>query len=399
MMSKNLMLAVVMTASAHICVAQSKKGKAEVKPAEDNSSSLVVNGDFESINLKPLKSYAQLVELGQPWLKPNATSADLFATGVKSTKAGAPVNDFGVQEPRSGQAYAGFWAHTKDPKKKRTYLQGRMKSKLEKDKLYCVRFHVSLADLSKAGVNNVGLFFSDRKIENDNDNALTFKPQILEKTNRALTLMDGWEPVCGTYIAKGTEEYFLIGGFGPEEQMKPAKVKKPAGISGTVINGSYYYIDDIEIFAVEANSQCACGAASEREDDVIYSRAGAKSPDMTADQAINSTSVYFPFLSASINSMFEEELIELSAIMKANPLIKIELTGHSETDEMNEAKINPRVGNLADRRAQAVKAFLTEKGIDDTRIEVVSKDDSSPVNTSGTKIGRAQNRRVDCRKL
>jgi OOP family OmpA-OmpF porin len=392
MKRSHLVLTIGLVLSCAMGQAQSKKGK----PASDDSSpSLVANGDFEEVSLKSLKSYGQLTELGEPWLTPNSSSADLFHTGVKGTKAGAPYNDFGVQAPRSGEAYGGFMAYTKDPKRNRTYIMGRTKSKLVKDQLYCVRFYVSLADLSKVGVTNVGLFFSDRKVQNSNDNALTFKPQILEKSNRALTMTDGWEAVCATYNAKGNEEYFIIGGFGPEEQMKPAKIKKPAGVSGTVINGAYYYIDDIEIFPVDANSQCACGSASDREDDVIYSRSGAKSPDMSAEQAVNSTGVYFPFLSASVNSMFESDLNEIAGILKANPQLKIELTGHSELDEENEARINPRHANLAMQRAEAVKTFFTSKGISEQQISVVAKDSSNPVNTSGTKIGRAQNRRVE----
>lgn len=389
---KTPLLIAMLVMSIGICQAQGKKGK---PAADDGSSSIVMNGDFEDVSLKSLKSYGQLTELGEPWLTPNATSADLFHTGVKGTKAGAPVNDFGVQEPRSGEAYAGFMAYTKDPKRKRTYIMGRTKSKLTKDQLYCVRFNVSLADLSKVGVNNVGVFFSDRKVQNSNDNALTFKPQILEKTNKILTTIDGWEAVCGTYIAKGNEEYFIIGGFGPEEQMKTAKIKKPAGVSGTVINGAYYYIDDIEIFPVDANSQCACGTLRDREDDVIYSRAGAKSPKSTPEEAIASAGVYFPFLSTSVNSMFEEELTEIAAMLKANPRLKIELTGHSEQDEVNEAKINLAFANLALKRAEAVRDFLVSKGISEQQITVSSKDSSSPVNNTGTKVGRAQNRRVE----
>src|SRR5690606_24521197 len=109
---------------------------------------------------KSLKSYGQLTELCQPWMTPNEASADVFAVGTKGTKAACPVNDFGVQEPLSGSGYAGFMAYTKDPKKYRTYIQGKLKTTMVKDQLYCVKMNVSLADLSKYGVNNVGIFLS-----------------------------------------------------------------------------------------------------------------------------------------------------------------------------------------------------------------------------------------------
>jgi len=391
---RNLILSAAFLIAPFSMIAQGKKVKEATPTTETQSDNFVINGGFEDFNLKPLKSSAQLVELAIPWLSPNITSADLFATGVKGTKAGAPANDFGVQEPLSGAAYAGFCAYTKDTKKNRTYIQTKLKAKLTKDQLYCVKMNVSLADLSKYGVNNVGLFFSDRKIQNNNDNALTFKPQVLEKSNKVLQMSNGWETVCGTFIAKGSEEYLVIGGFGTEDQMKTAKIKKPAGITGMVMNGAYYYIDDIEVVPVDAKSQCFCGAAEEREDDVIYSRAEAKSLNMKPEQRIKASGVYFPFLSTTINSTFFEELDEIAAILKSDPAIKVELTGHSETNEMNEAKINPRYGNLAQRRAEAVRQYLMDKGISETRFTIASKDDSDPMNNVGTVIGRSQNRRV-----
>jgi outer membrane protein OmpA-like peptidoglycan-associated protein len=165
------------------------------------------------------------------------------------------------------------------------------------------------------------------------------------------------------------------------------------------MNSAYYYIDNIEIVPVDANSQCSCGAAEKKEDDVIYSRAGARAPGMKPEQLINSCGVYFPFLSAEINPMFEEELFELAAVMKADPSIKVELSGHVETDELNEAKINPRYGNLAQRRAEAVRQYFMDKGISEVRFTIVTKDDTMPASTSGTVIGRSQNRRVMFKKM
>ena len=400
MMKRFFMLSALVLITISGAFAQSKKGKTETeKKTEPESDNLVSNGGFEDFDLKPLKGYGQLVVLCTGWLAPNASSADLFATGVKGTKAAAPANDFGVQEPLAGSAYAGFTAYTKDPKKTRTYIQGKLKSKLTKDQLYCVKFNVSLADLSKYGVNNVGLFLSDRKVQNNNNNALTFAPQILEKSNKPLQMLDGWETICATYIAKGNEEYFIIGGFGPEEQMKTVKIKKPSNVTGVVMNSAYYYIDEIQIVPVEANSQCSCGAADERQDDVIYSRAGARAPGMKPEQLINSSGVYFPFLSAEINPMFFTELDEIAAVLKADPTIKVELAAHVETDELNEAKINPRYGNLSQRRAEAVRQYFMDKGISEVRFTLVTRDDSAPANTSGTVIGRAQNRRVLMKKL
>lgn len=374
--------------------AQSKKASDSTESESSSSDNLVQNGSFEDANIKTLKNYGQLTDLCSPWMTPNKSSADLFAQGVKGTKTNAGVNDFGKQDPMDGTCYAGFMAYTKDPKKTRTYLEAKLTSRLEKNQLYCVKFSVSLADLSKFAVNNVGVFLSDRKVQNATDYALTFTPQVKEKNNNALRDMDGWQTICSTFISNGTEEYILIGAFGEENNMKVEKVKKPAGIVGTALNGAYYYIDNIEIVPIEAASQCICGSKASLEPDLIYSSSSAKSPDMTPQQVIESSAIYFANLSSEIPGMFDPNLDEIATLMKANPGIKIELVGHSDTDEVNEAKISPSLAEMAKKRADAVKDALVKLGIGADRISVSSKNDTQLASNRPTPLSKAQNRRV-----
>jgi OOP family OmpA-OmpF porin len=50
---------------------------------------------------------------------------------------------------------------------------------------------------------------------------------------------------------------------------------------------------------------------------------------------------------------------------------------------------------LGQRRAQSVKAYLTSKGVDGSRIYTESKGKSNPVASNATAEGRAKNRRTD----
>jgi len=201
--------------SASITAQTSKKtatkGKEEV--AEVDASNLSPNPGFEvgDGGIKALKAVSMLTEFCPEWFSPNKTSADLYHVESKSSKTAAPANDYGNQMPYEGSSYAGVRAYTKDPKKIRTYLQAKFKKKLTKDKIYCIKFNVSLSDNSKFAVNNFGVFISDRKIANANDFALSYQPQILEKTNKVLNTSDTWETVCASYVARGDEEYFILG--------------------------------------------------------------------------------------------------------------------------------------------------------------------------------------------
>lgn len=369
--------------------------KAEAVVPTESSSNLVSDESFEVSDVKTLKAYGQLTTLLKSWSSPNQTSADVYNGMVKASKCAIPKNDYGTEEALDGSSYAGFRAYTKDPKKNRTYLQTKLSKKLEKDILYCVRFNVSLADLSKYGVNNVGLFFSDRKVQNVNNNALTFQPQITEKTNKPLVTLEGWQTICGTFLGTGKEEYIIIGCFGLEDNLKLEKVRKPASQEGVVMGDVYYYLDKVEITAIEAQSQCFCGKTEDRNPDLIYSRSNAKGLDLKADQIISATAVWFSFLSAEIPSMFTADLEEVVKVMKANPKMQLHLTGHSETDEINEAKINRHYVGMSDSRVTNVKKFLVENGVEELRITVDPKDNSQPASEKTTPLGKAQNRRVE----
>ena len=77
---------------------------------------------------------------------------------------------------------------------------------------------------------------------------------------------------------------------------------------------------------------------------------------------------------------------DLSKI-KLEVIIAVGNTDSVGTDAYNMA--------LGQRRAQSVKAYLTSKGVDGSRIYTESKGESNPVASNATAEGRAKNRRTD----
>jgi OOP family OmpA-OmpF porin len=73
--------------------------------------------------------------------------------------------------------------------------------------------------------------------------------------------------------------------------------------------------------------------------------------------------------------------------IKLEVIIAVGNTDSVGTDAYNMA--------LGQRRAQSVKAYLTSKGVDGSRIYTESKGKSNPVATNATAEGRAKNRRTD----
>jgi outer membrane protein OmpA-like peptidoglycan-associated protein len=387
MIMKRLLLA-VLTFAVVGATAQKKTDKAAAAP-----QGIVPNGNFDDFEFKSLKTTNQ-VDLALPWITPNVTMADLFSKGVKSPKIQVPTNEHGIQEPASGSSYAGFRAYSKDPKKTRTYLEVKLSQKLVKGQQYCIRYSLSLAELSKFAVNNVGVYVTEKKLQYSKDNAIMVEPQVTIADNVPINIMDSWEHICGTFTAAGGEEYIVIGGFGAEDKMKVEKMKKPSGVSGTVANEAYYFLDNIEIVAIEAKSQCNCTKKSKPQAQFIYSSSVARETGAKPADIVNSTVVYFAGLTEMIPGQFDSNIEEVAALMKANPTMNIELIGHSDADETAEAKVDEEVANVAEKRANEVKAALVGFGINAARISVTSADDTQPASTFNSPSGHAQNRRV-----
>ena len=87
-------------------------------------------------------------------------------------------------------------------------------------------------------------------------------------------------------------------------------------------------------------------------------------------------------------------LREVARSLVANPQVRVEVAGH--TDSTGPRAVNERL-SLA--RAESVKAFLIENGVIPGQLEVQGYASTQPVATNKTASGRAQNRRVELRRI
>jgi outer membrane protein OmpA-like peptidoglycan-associated protein len=94
--------------------------------------------------------------------------------------------------------------------------------------------------------------------------------------------------------------------------------------------------------------------------------------------------------SARLLNNAEKALERAYAVLAAEPNIKVEIVGY--TDSRGGKALNNR---LSLQRAQAAKAWLVRKGIDESRLKAVGKAMDDPIDTNDTPEGRANNRRVE----
>jgi OmpA-OmpF porin, OOP family len=83
-------------------------------------------------------------------------------------------------------------------------------------------------------------------------------------------------------------------------------------------------------------------------------------------------------------------LNSIAAILKEYPYSKFSIEGHTDSDGGDD--FNQR---LSDARANAVKKYLIEQGIDQFRLSALGFGESKPIDSNKTKAGKANNRRVE----
>jgi outer membrane protein OmpA-like peptidoglycan-associated protein len=125
-------------------------------------------------------------------------------------------------------------------------------------------------------------------------------------------------------------------------------------------------------------------------DDFVPKQILEEEPEPSAELVYELPVIYFPTGNLTLVSEARENLERTVTYMRMRPQAHIELRGHS--DSMGSRGINLQ---LSRRRAEAVKAYLVEKGIQPIRLRVRAYGESKPVASNATEGGRLKNRRVE----
>ncbi len=102
--------------------------------------------------------------------------------------------------------------------------------------------------------------------------------------------------------------------------------------------------------------------------------------------------IYFDFGTADLD-MNDRELLD-TVVEQMGSSRRIELTGY--TCNIGDDQVNQY---LSERRALAVKAYLTQKGIEEDRITTLGKGKRHSVTTNGKEENRPNSRRVELKIL
>jgi OOP family OmpA-OmpF porin len=99
---------------------------------------------------------------------------------------------------------------------------------------------------------------------------------------------------------------------------------------------------------------------------------------------------HFDFDKAELKPSARDVLDEAVKTMQDNPTLRVVVEGHA--DSIGSEAYNQR---LSERRAEAVKRFLVQRGVESSRIETRGFGETKPIASNDTKAGRAENRRAE----
>jgi peptidoglycan-associated lipoprotein len=98
--------------------------------------------------------------------------------------------------------------------------------------------------------------------------------------------------------------------------------------------------------------------------------------------------IYFAYDMAELSAQARSNLDQKIAVLRANPTVRVRIEGHADSRGSDEYNIA-----LGQRRASAARAYMEERGIAATRIEVVSLGEERPAVQGETEAAWEKNRR------
>lgn len=280
---------------------------------------------------------------------------------------------------RSGRAFVGFRVFSM--KKHIEYLQNQLKEPLEKDQLYCFSAYLKLSPGSRYATNAFGFLLSDNPVHINTDQLLTIEPSK-RLQQQVLNYKSKWMKVQCTYKANGGEQYLVLGSFQNHKELELVSV--PGEISE-----SYYYLDDVSLVPIKSTEECTCNF-SRQTDDKTQEKDASLFTGLSVGQKLVLDDIHFENDKAELLPESFSILGDLLDFLQKNATARVEISGHTSGLGGLEHNID-----LSQRRADAVKLFLTLNGVNSDRVQTRGYGPKYPIASDDTEQGQRLNRRVE----
>jgi hypothetical protein len=343
------------------------------KPA--SFSNLVINPGFEErkkLSSPHTVSIIDSIEEFVGWSSPTIGRAEVYSTDqlgwIEDNTGIRRQRDF---KARNGQNVAkidpyGFVisARKKKEYEKRSYLQGELTEPLEVGQKYYIGFWSHFHCLA---TNNIGMAFSTKSVLSDTVARLLLTPKVLLKEVNNYNADKIWQLSVDSFIADNAYRYCIIGNFFRNDS---------TGLGGSKGFDHYLgFVDDV--FVMKARNS------------VMQPRPEPppKKP-ATLPKVLNK--VQFLYNSAEFEPNSLPQLDSAVVVLKNYPTLEILIKGHTSSE--GEADYNQK---LSEKRAEAVKNYLIQHGIDAKRLSSKGFGESQLLVTDDSEENKRLNRRIE----
>ena len=321
------------------------------------------------------------------------------------------------------------------------YIQLALPNGLAAGKDYEVSFKVSLSENSSFAISGLGVHFASSQLNEKNNQRLTVDPQV--SFSKLVDDKNGWTELKESFKATGNEKYIVVGAF--NKNFNTQKVS-----TSWNSRKAYYYISSIMVkeapkpdsdkdgitddmdkcpmvagldkFAgcpdtdgdgiQDSEDKCPKIAGTVAMNGCADSDKDGISDDMDKCPTIAGTkeSMGCPEVSAKTKEVFEKALTgvqfesgkdvikpvsfgildNVAQIMNDNATYLLEINGHTDSQGDDAKNLD-----LSQRRSNAVKTYLSKKGVSANRMTPKGYGETVPIADNTTAVGRAKNRRVE----
>lgn len=190
------------------------------------------------------------------------------------------------------------------------------------------------------------------------------------------------QPVEATIILTNNETGEELATFTSNSATGKFLISLPSGKNYGIAVKAEGYLFHSENFNIPANA-----SYQEIEKDIYLKK-------VKVGEAIVLRNIFFDFNKATLRPESKAELDRLVQLMRENPTLKIEISGH--TDNIGSAEYNKR---LSEQRAKAVVDYLIQAGISADRLTYAGYGFERPIAPNTTEEGRQLNRRTEFKIL
>ncbi len=158
-----------------------------------------------------------------------------------------------------------------------------------------------------------------------------------------------------------------------------------------------FYIDHYHLFTMDSCNQShsnlfigPTGPMKVRNVRIATGNASKPFDKLLTEKKFITHSINFDVNKSSIQPQSMSYIMQLAQFLKANPSIRLEIDGHTDSD--GDAAANMK---LSQQRADEVKKQLVSAGINSNLLTAVGYGATKPIEPNTTTKGKADNRRVE----